>query len=499
MRRVAALALFLLPGVAAQTGPLIRSETRVVQIDVVVKDSQGRVVDDLRKEDFTIKDEGKPRVIQIFSLNRGEAAPEVPPAARPLPPNVFTNRGATAPSAATHASAILFDGVNDYFDNYARSRAQVIGMVGRLPKDELVAIYAITQFTGLVMVQDYTTDRDLLIRNLSAYVPSGMAPAPAGMERFGQATASLPPEPRAEKEFFMRAGADAARSAIQAIAKHMAILPGRKSLLWVSQGFPPRQIRQESESWSKAIDVVNQSNVQVDAIDANGLAGPPRRWGPGGLASLQELAERTGGKAYYNRNDLGVAMAAAIEDKRTSYTLAFYLGDDERDGRFHRLSVHVDRPHLDLRYRQGYIAGVDRRMEKAQKTAELESALLSPLDSTEVGITVGITVLPGKPRETMRVRVMLDPATISLAEKGSRWEGRFDEMFVEMDADGKSVGKISSSRQFSMTAEEHRRFERDGLVYSANIPLENGTAKVHLIIRDSESGHVGSLRFALKP
>jgi hypothetical protein len=296
----------------------------------------------------------------------------------------------------------------------------------------------------------------------------------------------------------MRNGAESARTAIQAISSHMAILPGRKSLIWVSQGFPPRQIREYSEPWSKTLGVVNQSNVQLDTIDSNGLGGPPRRWGPGGVASLQELAERTGGKAYYNRNDLGVAMTQAIEDKRTSYTLAFYLDDNERDGRFHRLTVQVDRPHLDLRYRQGYIAGVDRRMEKAQKTAELESALLSPLDSTAVGITMSITVVPGKPRGTLRVRAMLDPATISLVEKGNRWEGKFDDMFVEMDADGKSIAKISSSRQFPLTAAEHQRFERDGLVYSVNVPLENGTAKVHAIIRDSETGHVGSLTIPLK-
>jgi hypothetical protein len=326
-----------------------------------------------------------------------------------------------------------------------------------------------------------------------------MIPAPVGIEGLGQAFAQLPAEPKAEREFFMRNGAESARTAIQAIAGHMAIVPGRKSLLWVSQGFPPRQIREASDSWAKTIDVVNQANVELDAVDSNGLAGPPRRWGPGGVASMQELAERSGGKAYYNRNDLDAAMAQAIEEKRTSYTLAFYLGDDERDGKFHRLSVHVNRPHLDLHYRQGYIAGTDRRMEQAQKKAELESVLLSPLDATGVGITMSVQSVPGKPRGTLRIRAILDSATISLAEKSSRWAGKFDEMFIELNADGKTIAKISNSKQFQLNAVQRERFEREGLTYSESIPLEDGAAKVRVIIRDSETGHVGSLTMSLRP
>jgi VWFA-related protein len=494
-----AIVLLFSQSAAAQTVPTLRSDTRVVQIDVVAKDSRGRIVEDLAREDFTVKDEGKPRAIQIFSINRGEPEAVIVPPVTQLPPNTFSNKVAIPGSASIHATVILLDTINDYFDNYARSRDQVVRMIGRLRSDERVAIYVLTQYQGLLILQDYTTDRDLLIRNLNAYIPSGMTPAPVGMEGVGEAVRSLGTPTRPEREFFMRNGAESLRTAMQAIAGHMASVPGRKTLLWVSQGFPPRQIRDASDSWAKTIDVVNQANVELDAVDSNGLGGPPRRWGPGGVASMQELAGRTGGKAYYNRNDLDAAMAEAIEDKRTSYTLAFYLGDEERDGRFHRLSVHVNRPHLDLHYRQGYIAGSDRRMEQAQKKAELESAFLSPLESTGVGITMHVESVPGKPRGMLHIRAVLDPATISLTEKDNHWSGKFDEMFVELNADGKSIARISSSRQFQLNASQRRRFERDGLVYSLTVPLETGAVKVRAVIRDSQTGHVGSLTMPLKP
>ncbi len=494
-----AIVLMFLQSAAAQTVPTLRSDTRVVQIDVVAKDSRGRIVEDLVRQDFSIRDEGRPRAIQIFSINRGEPQPALAPPITKLPPNTFSNQLAAPGSASIHATVILLDLFNDYFDNYAGSRDQVVRMLGRLRPDERVAIYVLTQYQGLLILQDYTTDRDLLTRSLHAYLPSGMTPAPVAMGGVGEAMRSLGTQPRTEREFVMRNGAESLRTAIQAIAGHMASVPGRKSLLWVSQGFPPRQIRESSDSWAKTIDVVNQANVELDAVDSNGLGGPPRRWGPGGVASMQELAERTGGKAYYNRNDLDAAMTEAVEEKRTSYTLAFYLGDEEWDGRFHRLSVHVNRPHLDLHYRQGYIAGVDRRMEQTQKKAELESAFLSPLDSTGVGMTMQVEPVPGKPRGTLRIRAVLDPATISLTEKDNHWNGKFDEMFVELNADGKAIAKISSSRQFQLNAAQRARFERDGLVYSLTVPLENGAVKVRAVIRDSQTGHVGSLTMTLKP
>jgi hypothetical protein len=82
--RWAAIAVVFFHSAAAQTVPTLRTETRVVQIDVVAKDSHGRIVEELSKEDFTLKDEGKPRGIQIFSINRGKPVADVIPPGSPL-------------------------------------------------------------------------------------------------------------------------------------------------------------------------------------------------------------------------------------------------------------------------------------------------------------------------------------------------------------------------------------------------------------------------------
>src|SRR6185369_7976860 len=102
--------------------------------------------------------------------------------------------------------------------------------------------------------------------------------------------------------------------------------------------------------------------------------------------------------------DMDAAMAEAIEEKRTTYTLGFYLDDQERDGRYHRLTVHIDRPHAELHYRQGYFAAGGHKVDAAQKKVELESAMLSPLDVAGVGITVKAEAVRGKPRGTLKLR-----------------------------------------------------------------------------------------------
>ena len=72
------------------------------------------------------------------------------------------------------------------------------------------------------------------------------------------------------------------------------------------------------------------------------------------IETMQQFAEATGGVAYYNGNDVAMAVEVAMEDSRFTYVPGFYLNDRDRDRRFHMLRVEVDRPKTVLRYRRGY-------------------------------------------------------------------------------------------------------------------------------------------------
>jgi VWFA-related protein len=504
-------------------GPTMHAETRVVQIDVVVTDSHHKPVADLSKQDFTVTDNGKPRTIDIFSLNGGTNGGEtdhdaftsptapapVKPTAAALPANVFSNRNAGPPEVPAHSTVIVLDQVNAFFEDAGYARQQVMDLMGKLKPDERIALYVIVRRRGLAVIQDYTTDHNLLLKNLSRYKPQGLAPRPGFPDPWPigiQDRAARPHPPNdfnptkptpEEDEYTWHENSEQARLSLQALAEHLALVPGRKSVYWITQAFPARLIQGMGQfAWDKTLTALNEANVAVNTVDSRGLfAGNPAK---GTLAAMQQVAEATGGKAYFGRNDLDAAMAEGIAASRITYTLAFYLADDERDNKFHTLGVKANRPGLQLFYRQGYYAGNVDLPDSSRDKGEPESALLNQVNSTAVGITARVNQVQGTPRGTLNMILNLDPATLSLKEQTGGWTGRVDETFVELDNSGNTLAKVSDVKDFEISSADRAHYDGQGVAWPFSMPLMTGAAKVAIIVRDSASGHVGSLSVPLQ-
>lgn len=189
-------------------------------------------------------------------------------------------------------------------------------------------------------------------------------------------------------------------------------------------------------------------------------------------------------------------MASGIADSRSSYTLGFYL--TEIDGKYHELKVHVDRPGLQLNYRQGYYAQSETVRDAATKKSSLESALLNPSGSSDVGITVSIAVVPGKPRGTLNAHLTLDPEPLSMKQTSAGYTGKVEEMFLELDANGHEVGRFSDTKQFTIAAAYKPKFDHNGVTLSQAIPLVASAVKLSVAVRDTASGRVGSLVIPLE-
>ena len=464
---------------SAQPLPTIRTETHAVQVDLVATDSHGRPVTDLSKENFTLLDSGRPREIQFFAVDR--TRPDSPPTA----------------AAAASASAlpgvrtvvILMDAINDYFDDHARALQQAIKRVEALEPGERIALYMLDQ--GIRILQPYTTDRTRLLAALRAYRPPPLKPRNAAR---GPVSGPRPAgddvgngEPAALRELLVRNRAIDTLEAFRAIANQLASLPGRKGLIWLSAGFPPDQLRDLDSRYRKVVAAMNEANVALCPVDARGLLA-----GGGdapNIASMEQLAEATGGRAYSRRNDLDHAIGEAGEDVRATYTLGFYLAEEERDGKFHELRLRSKRSGIQLRYRKGYFAGIPR-------SAALEEELLNPLDVSGVGIRLRVEKLAGD-RPELRLHLTLDPRTVTLAPEGEGWVGKLEQLFVETDDHGRILAKVSDSGGFRVTPETRPQFERTGAAYARDIPLEANASALRVVIRDTASGRTGSLSFPL--
>ena len=480
-------------------GITLRTETRVVQVDVTVRDSSGKPVEDLRQSDFTILDNGKPRPFTIFSVNRAapdtaQPRPEPLPERPALPPNTFTNIGAPPPPSGGHSTIILLDGVNGWFESFVWGSQGIQGLMHKLPPDERIALYVLTKFDGLLQVVDFTTDRERVRKAAATFRPRAMQAASAGMGPAGDGNGRVENEAiaGAEREYFMRGGAESVRESFNALSERLRALPGRKSVFWITEGFPPTLMR-DSNAWDKTFSALNDANIAVNTVDADGIGGPRRLWGGGAILGMQEVAERTGGEAFFHRNDLDAALAEGISDSRSSYTLAFYL--TELDGKYHELKVMVNRRHLDLNYRRGYLAETDAMRDFAGRKSELDSALLNPLDLTGLGMVAKVEEKAGN----LTLHLRLDPKALTVAQTGRFWKGQVEELFIERNPAGDRVARVSQTSNFSVGAKGKAAYDRSGPTLTHTFRQAPGATKLVIVIRDSASGRTGSLTLPLDP
>jgi VWFA-related protein len=516
-RAIVTAPCFLLAALYGQdSGVLLRSNTRVVEIDVSVRDSAGNPVNDLQQRDFTILDNGRPHPFTIFSFNGSEATPQaaepaVSPTAPSLPPGIFTNAGKSSLSSnRDHATVLLLDGVNGWFESFARASKAVAGLMDRLPPDEWIAVYVVSKFQGLLLLADYTKDRERVRKALADFTPTGLEPAcrpGPGPDGGGMRPESGPTEKDAwifklgkcgkppmlphERDFFMREGAERARLSLTALAEKLRTLPGQKTLYWVTEGFPPRMMRNDA-GWDKTVSALNDANVAVNTVDNDGLGGPERLWGNGAILTMQQLAERTGGRAFFHRNDLDAAIAEGVRASRANYTIGFYLG--ELDGKYHELRVRVERPGLELNYRRGYYAQTDAMRDLTARKTELESVLLSPIDLTGVRIEAAVE----NKGENLIIHLKLSAESLTLTQHAGAWNGRVEELFVEQNDTGE-LARVKQNTRLEFGVAGKADVDQRGVILTQALRYVSGAKKLLIVIRDSSSGRTGSLSVPLTP
>jgi VWFA-related protein len=492
--------------------PTLHAETRVVQIEVVARDSHGHPVGTLSKNDFIVTDQGQPRAIDIFSADAGltvpnQSAPPLLPSGpgrqmQTMPPGVFSNRNAAPQPETQHSTVILLDHVNGDIVNAAIERDGVLSLLKKARPDERIALYVIGKLSGVILLQDYTTNRELLMKSMREYVPAHLDPP-----KFPQFSGAGAPPPLVP--LVVEDTSELVRLSLQSLAEHLALLPGRKSVYWVSLGFSPRlmhgpawepkgQALELNPAWQKTIDTLNEADVAVNAVDAFPRV---RASDTGPALVMKEIAHQTGGQAWFGgSNDIGAELAQGIDDSRTTYTLGFYLAEGERDDKFHDLKVQTARPGLQLAYRQGYYAGnTDLPGSGTGNTGLLEAALLNQVDSHDVGISATVDIIPGTPRDTANVHMNLDTRTLALTEQAGSFKGKVEEMFVELNEAGRSLAKISDVKDFEFTAATREHYDSAGVTWPFTVPLVEGATKLAIIVRDSGTGRIGSLTVPLAP
>ncbi len=430
----AAMLLIAMPVALAQsqvqaaptsTGPQYTLRTRVplTIVDVNVTDAKGRPVHDLKQSDFTLLEDNQPMKLQSFDEHRTDTATTAPePIQQILPPNTFTN-AIPSPPNPTPINILLLDNLNTPPQMQQQVTQRMIDFVDKMAPGTQVAVFRLT--THLSILQGFTSDQALLKAALTS--KSNFAwPTPIGDEEID----GIPMSP--EALVAMEGNHSALQgqytiSAMRQIARYVSGMPGRKNLIWFSGSFPlqfppvtdpiafPGTTVQGSmydltADLKSATDLMAQAHLALYPIDWRG----PKRFDPSsktlsGLTNggnmlfaergtMQDMADQTGGKFFYNTNDYVGAVQQSIDTGSNFYTLTYTPTNQNLDTRFRTIKVKVSQPDLHLTYRNGYYAvapELDSKGHKIETVTPMQSAMMrGALPATQILFRVKVVESP---------------------------------------------------------------------------------------------------------
>jgi VWFA-related protein len=482
--------------------PLVRVNTRLVEVDVVVRGKTGPITG-LKKEDFTITDQGKPQTVAAFHV----LSPENRPKVADLPPGMVSNRLVNAGEAAAPVTVLLVDRMNTSVGDQTEVRRQLLHYLQTAAPGERLALYSLSK--TLRVVQDFTTDPEVLRKRVAS---NGSAESSVDLTA-DLFTEDLPVtgDPGTDdmtqnaanelKDESIRRRVDVTAYAFKLIAKHLEGLPGRKKLIWFSSSFPAEysyegrrnrttqiEIREYSGPIEKAAQALNQANVAVYPID-------PRNpydggFGATGIDTMNLFAGKTGGKAFYVINDMEAAIKTIEQDDEVTYMLGFYPQDVKLDGTFHSLSVKVTRPGVEVRSRKGYFAADSKPPAEKARTTTVEEAFLNPLEATSIGLVGSVSPAPGKPG-IYNLGLMMNLSELHLERENGRWVALL-EVATEFSAKKHQNGTVQNIK-LTLTEDRLKQVLRTG--YPLQLPFDAGdlTGGLRVVVQDRITGETGSL------
>jgi VWFA-related protein len=514
--------------------------TRLIQVNVIVHDRKGEPITGLNKDQFTIFDQGVAQKIVFFSehsLGASAAAPaSTPRGGASSSALVFSNRPDETNAPAGSVTAVLFDSLNTDFLDSGFARARVEKFLKGIQPEDRVALYGLS--TKLLVLHDFTGDADALVQALDRFKADENSETSATKfkeSHVGQVDGMINDMNQRMSDLFLGARVQATAAALEAIAKHLTGLAGRKNLVWVSGSFPmnigtfQRRLpgtRPGKEDFSKEVEAaaraLSGANIAIYPVDARGLttlggvfnaattpimtagqlqsrAGRSPDLAPiRDVGTMQALADATGGRVFENTNDIEGAVRSAIDDSRSTYVLGYYPDHNQWDGKFREIKVQVKRAGLETRYRRGYMAFPDAPLDEKRPTLTAADAAAGPLESTELGLSLQVepVVGPNGARQ-IKARLRFDAVGMGFDQKDGKWLDDLDVLWVQLDAKGELVVSNGQTLTLKLSPETYQSAVGNGVRMTTTETIAEPTAEIRFLARDRGTGARGSVRIAV--
>jgi len=517
------------------------STTVLVQVPVVVTDKSGAHLHNLKKEDFQVFENGKEQKLGNLEEFTATSSPLLVPASQP---GVFSNL-VVDPRQPRTLAIIAIDAINTPFLDQATGRKELIKYLSANLEPGQVLGLVIMGTKGVRLLHGLTSDPAQLIAavkkvngeltTMETYDPEAQVAA-ANQGTLGTSNFSQGAEDDIEDQLrdFVTRG-DAITSAFQQqaaiettlrsfldIANYVAGIPGRKSLIWATGSFPftiesPSSVPGGwlSMLYERTMTALNEAQMSVYPVDIRGLvstspmgdvtyngghsgsqmltAAVGRSWLQAStIDTLRSFAEMTGGKAFYNTNDLAGSFHKAVDDASSYYLLSYYLDTHDNKPGWRQLKVKVNAPHGEIRARSGFFVTNATMNPGITRTVDEEAAIQSPFDATSLPLTLrwlGNAAEGDQRRVNFSIAV---PGGIFIDEAA---QNRFslDLAAVVTNDKGATAKTFVQPLQGAIKPEALAIVKSEGIRYKTMMELPPGQYTVKLVVRDNLSGRIGSL------
>jgi hypothetical protein len=208
--------------------------------------------------------------------------------------------------------------------------------------------------------------------------------------------------------------------------------------------------------------------------------------------AMRDIADLTGGRAFYNHNDIGNEIANAYADADTFYALAFTPAKNKPDGKVHTVRVDCRRPGVHLRYRKSYFAD-DKQALAEMKRAELESLVRTSGNSAD-GVPFMAQI---DKQQNDRLKLWLDGSSLSLVG-GPEPFLNVDIGVATFDDHGNLLQQNYSPVKIKISLSQFQEMQSSGLSQTLQFARSKESARVRIAVRDLTSGRVGTLEVPLQ-
>ncbi len=540
----------------AAPAPSLKVTTRMVVVDVIATDHKGQPITDLKQNEIAVYEDDKPQEIRSFSFEPGTEPADKrvsinPP---PLQPGVVSN--IREYGKAQHLSIVLLDGLNTQMDKQAYVKQQLLELLKKLPENGPVAVFLLG--TRLRLLQDFTTDPEHLkqvIAGLKEYRSPLLSRPEGGPDKFWFEGLPMLPEMKRRALAFQQESESAdtdtrvsiTLAAFNALARTLAGYSGRKNLIWVSDTFPfvlvptkvryggsaDRARRDYSQVLAQTANLLADARISVYPVDAHAITGnyvysPSGQYDTRGdpisqlrtaaqmgralddtteeleaaHGTMREIAESTGGRALYNRNDLGNEIGEGMADGSAYYSLGYYPENRNWNGQFRHIKVKVSRPGVTVRYRLGYFASDP--LAYAKQAAKVRDADFNAALDPELPAATALPFIARISREAGKdaavagrtlVTFLINARNLSFSEADGGTRKASAECAVRafaVKSPEKPVLTEAETVNADLNAENYQKVMQSGLPCRAVVNLPAGEYVLRLAVRDNQTGVVGA-------